>query len=361
MLLRMTFLKKSSSIHIKDKILRTVGEPLDRFSEDALRMLRAVRLATQLGFTININTFNAVVEHSKNLKTISQERLRDEFSKIIGTDNPMEGIILAHKIGVLQYIAPELEVGIGVDQNGIHIYDVWEHNLRSLQHASDKNYSFHVKLAALLHDVGKPISRRWSKENNNWTFYGHDVVGGRVSREMLKRLRFSRETIDVVSRLVRYHMFFSDVDQITLSAVRRIIVNVGKEHIWELIDLRTCDRIGTGRPKEIPYRLRKYQAMIDEALHDPISVGMLKIDGQKILDVTREKPGPKIGFILHALLEEVLDDPKRNTEIYLEKRTSELIKMSVAELKALGEQGKEKKDTEEKREVAEIRKKRHVE
>jgi len=334
---------------------------LERFGEDALRMLRAVRLATQLDFTINADTFNAITEHSERLKTISQERIRDEFSKILETKNPMEGIILAHKIGVLQYIAPELESGIEVEQNGIHIYDVWEHNLRSLQHATDKDYSFHVKLAALLHDVAKPQARRWSKEKNDWTFYGHDVVGGRVSREILKRLRFSRETIDTVSKLVRNHMFFSDVEQITLSAVRRIIVNVGKENIWSLIDLRTCDRIGTGRPKEIPYRLRKYKAMIDEALHDPISVSMLKIDGQRIMDVTREKPGPKIGFILHVLLEEVLDEPKRNTETYLEERTHELITLPMDELKELGEKGKEKKEEKEEKEVSDIYKRHWVE
>jgi len=348
-------------IDIKDKILRTVGNPSERFGEDALRMLRAVRLATQLGFTINTDTFKAVEKHSNNLETISKERIRDEFSKIINTENPMDGIILAHKIGVLRYIVPELEAGINIEQGGIHIYDVWEHNLRSLQHAADKKYSFHVKLAALLHDIAKPKARRSSAGNKEWTFYGHDVLGGRVSREILKRLRFSHETIDTVSKLVRNHMFFSDVEKITLSAVRRIIVNVGKENIWELIDLRTCDRIGTGRPKEIPYRLRKYQAMIDEALHDPISVGMLKIDGERIMDVTREKPGPKIGFILHALLEEVLDDPKRNTETYLEKRTLELIKIPMEELRTLGEKGMEKKEKEEEKEVGKIRKKHWVE
>jgi poly(A) polymerase/tRNA nucleotidyltransferase (CCA-adding enzyme) len=273
----------------------------------------------------------------------------------------MGGIILAKNLGVLQYILPELEAGIGVEQKGVHIYDVWEHNLRSLQHAADKDYSFHVKLAALLHDIAKPQTRRRSKDGKSWTFYGHDVVGARVSREILNRLKFSRETIDTVSKLVRNHMFFSDVDKITLSAVRRIIVNVGKENISKLVDLRTCDRIGTGRPKEIPYRLRKYQAMIDEAMHDPISVGMLKTDGKRIMDVTREKPGPKIGFILHALLEEVLDDPKRNNETYLDERTLDLVKLPVSELSALGESGKHKKEEEEGKEVAEIRKRHHVE
>ncbi len=104
-------------------------------------------------------------------------------------------------------------------------------------------------------------------------------------------------------------MFFSDTEQITLSAVRRIISNVGKEHIWDLMNLRVADRVGTGRPKESPYRLRKYRSMIDEALHDPISVGMLKINGKDILELTNSNPGPKVGYILHILLEEVLDDP----------------------------------------------------
>jgi putative nucleotidyltransferase with HDIG domain len=177
-----------------------------------------------------------------------------------------------------------------------------------LQHAADKKWPFEVRLAALLHDIGKPASRRWSDEKKDWTFHGHEVIGANMAEKILKDLKFSNETIATVTNLVRWHMFFSDPDKVTLSAVRRIITNVGVEHINELLNLRICDRIGTGRPKEQPFRLRKYMSMVDEAMRDPVTVGMLKIDGKKIMELG-EKPGPRIGWILHALLEEVLDDP----------------------------------------------------
>lgn len=345
---------------IKDKTIKTVGVPHDRFSEDALRILRAVRLSVELGFTINKDTADAIKKESAGLKEIAKERIRDEFIKIINSPSPMIGIILAQKLGILKYVVPELEAGIDLEQNGDHIYSVWEHNLRALQHSADRGWPLHVKLAALLHDVSKPETRRWSKENDDWTFYGHDVVGGRVSREILKRLKFPSEIVETVSKLVRYHLFFSDVEKITLSAVRRIVKNVGPENVWDLMKVRACDRIGMGRPKETPYRLRKYESMIEEAMRSPTSVGMLKIDGAKIIDVTHETPGPRIGFILHALLEEVLDDPKLNTEDYLKKRTLELAKLPDVELKKLGEKGKEKKDEKEAQEIEEIRKRHWV-
>jgi putative nucleotidyltransferase with HDIG domain len=261
---------------------------------------------------------------------------------------------------LLKYIVPELEQGIGVEQNGDHIYTVWEHNLRALQHSADRSWPLHVRLAALFHDISKPETRRWSDEKNNWTFYGHDVVGGRVSEKILKRLKYPQKIVEVVSALVRYHLFFSDIERITLSAVRRIVKNVGADNVWDLMNVRACDRIGMGRPKETPYRLRKYQSMIDEAVRAPVSVGMLKIDGSKIMEITHETPGPKLGFILHALLEEVLDDPEKNTEAYLSSRTLELIKLPIEELKKLGEEGKEKKDEAEEGELAVIRKRHGV-
>ena len=345
---------------IKDKTIKTVGVPHDRFSEDALRILRAVRLSVELGFTINKDTADAIKKESAGLEEIAKERIRDEFIKIINSPSPMIGIILAQKLGILKYVVPELEAGIDLEQNGDHIYSVWEHNLRALQHSADRGWPLHVKLAALLHDVSKPETRRWSKENDDWTFYGHDVVGGRVSREILKRLKFPGEIVETVSKLVRYHLFFSDVEKITLSAVRRIVKNVGPEHVWDLMKVRACDRIGMGRPKETPYRLRKYESMIEEAMRSPTSVGMLKIDGARIIDVTHETPGPRIGFILHALLEEVLDDPTLNTGEYLEKRTLELAKLPDVELKKLGEKGKEKKEEKEAQEIEEIRKRHWV-
>lgn len=345
---------------IKDKIIKTVGNPDERFGEDALRMLRAVRIATEMGFTINIETEDALKKSAKHLEHVSCERIRDELIKIVMSDKPMDGIILTQRLGLLKYVIHETEKGIHVKQNGDHIYDVWEHNLRALQHSADRKWPLHVRLSALLHDVSKPETRRWSDEKKDYTFYGHDVVGGRVAKKIMERLKFPNKMVEVVSKLVRYHLFFSDIDKITLSAVRRLVKNVGPENVWDLMKLRACDRIGMGRPKETPYRLRKYESMIEEAMRAPVSVGMLNIDGARIMEVTGETPGPKIGYTLHALLEEALENPDINTADYLEKRAKELIKLPEKELKKLGESGKEKKEEEEEKEVGKIRKKYFV-
>ena len=345
---------------IEGRILRAVGEPKARFEEDALRLLRAVRIAAELGFAIEGHTLAAIGETAGRLEKISKERIQAEFVRIINSPKPMDALELCQKLGLLRYMVPELEEGIGVEQNQAHRFDVWEHNLRSLQHAADKNWPFSVRLAALFHDIGKPRSRRYDEGKKDWTFHGHDVVGARMTKKALETLKFPRETVALTVNLVRWHMFFSDPDKITLSAVRRIIRNVGPEHIEELIHLRICDRIGTGRPKEQPFRLRKYQAMIDEALRDPISVGMLNIDGKRLMEVTRETPGPKFGWTLHALLEEVLDDPKKNTPEYLERRAGELMALPEAELKALGAEGKEKQAEAEAAEIKDIHKKHFV-
>ena len=139
-----------------------------------------------------------------------------------------------------------------------------------------------------------------------------------------------------------------------------MVSRVGKEHIWNLMDVRTCDRIGTGRPKESPYRLRKYHSMIDEVMRDPLSVSMLNINGGRIMELTKIAPGPKIGYMLHTLLEEVLDDPKRNTAEYLEKRVLELYTLPEAELQEKGKQAKQSKEREEEKTLQEIRKRHWV-
>ena len=344
-----------------NRVIRAVGNAEERFGEDGLRILRAIRLAAELGFTIEPETAEAIKKCASMLEKVSTERIRDEFNRILLSDYPRQGLILARNLGVLSFITKEPERGIGIDQNQAHKYDVWEHNLHSLQHAADRKWPLEIRIASLFHDIYKPETRRWSDEKKDWTFHGHDVVGSRVTKKELQRLKYSSEIIDVVSKLVRWHMFFSDTEQITLSAVRRLIVNVGKENVWALMDLRACDRIGTGRPKENPYRLRKYKAMVEEAMRDPVSVGMLKIDGGRIMQIAGIEPGPKIGHILHALLEEVLDDPAKNTEEYMEKRALELSKMSEQELAALGEKGKEEKKKLEEAEIKEIRGKYHVE
>lgn len=345
---------------IQSKIIKTVGNPIDRFSEDALRMMRAVRLSVELGFTCNPDTILAIQSHNSLIKDVSNERIRDEFIKIIMSDEPSKGIQMLSDLGLLQHIIPELELGKGVKQPQAHSYDVWNHFLKTLQHSADKGYDLDLRLSALFHDIGKPKTAGFSRDTNQPTFYGHDVVGSRETRKVLERMRFSRGTIEKVTKLVRWHMFFADTEHITLSSVRRMIVNVGPENIWHLVNLRICDRIGTGRPKEDPYRLRKYKAMIEEALRDPISVKMLKLDGKDIMSVNNIEPGPKVGYILNSLMEEVLEDPKLNTEEYLLKRSAELNKLEIDALKELAERGKNRREILEEKELEKIRSKHHV-
>lgn len=347
-------------VDLKKKTVRTVGTPDARFSEDALRMLRAIRIAVELDFTIDPATQNAIIANAKHLKEIAAERIREEFTRMLMSERPHIGIVLSHKLGLLTHIAPELEEGIGMDQNQAHSFDVFEHLLRTVEHAAKKGFPLETRLAALLHDIGKPATRKWSPEKKDWTFYGHDVVGAKIAAKIMARLAFPKKTIENVTTLVRWHMFFSDTEQITHSAVRRIVTRVGKENIWHLMDVRSADRIGTGRPKESPYRLRKYHSMIDEVLRDPLSVGMLKINGGRIIELCKIAPGPKIGHILHALLEEVLDDPTRNTEEYMEKRALELCNLPEEELRVRGENARKTKEKEEEKTLQEIRKKHWV-
>ncbi len=344
---------------LKKKIIRAVGEANKRFNEDALRMLRAIRFAAELDFVIEKETAESILENAALMEHISNERIGEEFKKIIESNNPSLGLALAQKLHILSHILPELEQMVGVEQNKeAHKYDVWEHSLRTLQHAADKNFSLEVRLAALFHDTGKPKTK--VEEVGKTTFYNHEMVSAKVTRETLKRLAFPKEIIDKVEKLVRYHMFFSDTAQITHSAVRRLITKVSKENIWDLINLRFCDRIGTGRPKEEPYRLRKFEAMIEEVIRDPISVSMLKINGNDIMKKFHVKPGPSIGYILNALLEEVLDDPKNNNETFLVKQTEKLLAMPEEKLKKIGEKAREVKNEAETAEVTKIRQKRRV-
>lgn len=343
---------------IKDKIIRAVGNPEDRFQEDALRMLRAVRFSVQLDFVISHETMEAIINNAHLLKKISFERIREEFTKIIESHRSAQGIGLLQKLGLLKYIIPELEEGIGCEQGGAHIYDVFEHLLGASDHATKKGWPLEVRLSALFHDIGKPRSRRPGVKKA-YTFYGHEVIGARMAKQIMERLKYPQKTTDLVTKLVRGHMFFSDTETITLSAVRRVIANVGKENIWDLMNVRECDRVGM-KKKEAPYRLRKYHAMIEEVLHDPISVGQLAIDGKIMMEELHMKPGPRMGWILNALLEEVLDDPTKNTKEHLTELVKSLDMLGDDELKTLGERGKIKKEKLEEQEIKKLHNKHGV-
>lgn len=345
---------------LESKTIKTVGKPEERFGEDGLRILRAIRLSAELGFVINSETEKAMQDGHKILENISSERIRDEFIKICYAKDGAMAIFMLQKLGLLRYVIPELEEGLHVKQNQAHSFEVFEHLIRSFQCAIDKEYSLEVRIAALLHDIGKPRSRRLSEEKNDYTFYGHEVVGAKMAKKILERLKFSHEMSKNIVNLVRWHMFFSDPDQISLSAVRRIVLNVGEDHIWDLINLRVCDRVGTGRPKEDPYRLRKYISMIEEVLRDPISVKRLKIDGNMIIKTLNIAPGPIVGFMLNILLEEVIEDATLNNTEYLVTRVTELSKTPIDELKKMSIIALNKVNLVEEEEIGEIRDKNRV-
>ncbi len=331
---------------LKNKIIRTVGNPEDRFNEDALRMLRAVRFATTLGFTIEEKTKEAIKKNSGWLKAISQERIRDEFVKIIMSDSsagsgPSAGIELLRELGLLKYIVPELLDNYGVAQSKHHKFDCYQHAIKSLEFAAKKNFNFYVRMAALLHDIAKPKVKAGQGENA--TFYNHEIVGAKMAFQILNRLKFSKKDIEKITKLVRFHLFYYNVDEVGEASVRRLVKNVGPENMEELLQVRQADRIGSGVPKAEPYKLRHLKYIIEKISGDPISAKMLKLNGEDVMKILEIKPGPKVGQILDILLGYVLDDPKKNTKQFLEKEVAKLGKLSDKELKSLAEKSKQEK------------------
>lgn len=326
---------------LKNKIIRTVGNAEERFSEDALRMLRAVRFAVTLGFKIEENTAKAIKKNSIWLDAISKERIRDEFLKIIMSDRAADGVDLLRELGLLKFIVPELLENYGVGQNKHHIYDCYTHALKALEYTARKNFNMYVRLAALFHDIGKP--RVKIGQGVNSTFYNHEVVGAKMTLQILNRLKFSQKDVEKITKLVRYHLFYYNVDEVSESSVRRLVKNVGPENMQDLLQVRQADRIGSGVPKAEPYKLRHLKYVIDKVSQDPILPKMLKVSGNDVMNILKIKPGPKIGQILEILLGYVLESPEKNNKQFLEKEIEKLGKLDDKELKSLAEKSKEER------------------
>jgi len=314
---------------LKLKIIRAVGEPVDRFKEDALRMLRAIRFHSQLGFELEPKTQRAIVKLAGSLKFVSKERIRDEFIKILKSERAYEGVSLLHECKLLQYILPELEQGVLVKQDRHHIYPVFKHNLLTLKYCPSAKWQ--VRLAALLHDVAKPKTRKII--DGIATFYNHEYLGARMVAKIMARLKFSAVDQAQVVNLVKNHMFYYNVGEVSAASVRRLIAKVGKENLQDLIDLRVADRLGSGTPKAMPYKLRHLQYMMEKVQNDPVSVKMLKINGNDIMSSLKMEPSPKIGALLDVLLAEVIEDPSLNKISWLKKRAGELDKFNLEELR----------------------------
>ena len=326
---------------LKNKIIRAVGNAEQRFDEDALRMMRAVRFVSVLGkdWKIEKKTGEAIKKNAPWLQAISKERIRDEFLKIIMSDKAYEGVEALREFGLLRYIAPEIEQCYGVSQNKHHIYGVYEHCLLSLKYAAKKSFNKYVRLAALFHDIAKPLVKDGKGEDA--TFYNHEVVGARVTAQILNRLKFAKKDIEKIVKLVRYHLFYYNVDEVGEASVRRLVRQVGPENTDELLEVRMCDRIGSGCPKAEPYKLRHLRYLIEKVAQDPISVRKLKVNGDDIMKILNVKPGPKIGQILDILFGYVLLDPKKNKKDFLEKQVKKLGKSTILEIQKLSKKAKE--------------------
>lgn len=335
---------------LESKIIRAVGNPIERFTEDGLRPLRGCRLASQLNFDIEPQTFEAMQQTNHITKMVSAERVRDELMKLLlKSSKPSKGLYLLRDSGILKLIIPELLEGVNITQPEFHTDAVFDHILKTVDCAEDE-----VKLAALFHDIAKP--RTFSQDEAGIHFYGHDILGSEMTREIMSRLKFSNAEIDQVSTLVRWHMFyypsadwrkqnvskqkFKEADKETIkqfildsqtrkaqggwtdAAIRRLIVNVGGEDaIDQLMKLRIADATSNPKSEFNPHELDVLSERIAEvrAKDMALRISDLDITGQDLMQAFQLQPGPKLGEILNYLLDQVIEDPLLNQKEELVK------------------------------------------
>lgn len=342
---------------LKDGLIRAVGDPLDRFNEDALRMMRAVRIAAQLGFVIESETLKAIQKSAALINHIAKERIHDELLKLLATDYPADGIRILAGTGLMEYIIPELLEAQGVDQSGHHTEDVWEHSIKSLQYCPSPDPI--VRLATLIHDIGKSFTRAYTCQQcqyrfklgekpktsqklqsndqkhiltcpkcgfvNNYyasvTFYNHEMAGARIADRIAKRLRLSNKQRLKLVKLVRWHMFSVDERQ-TNKAFRRFIKNVGKEYLQDMLALRTGDRLGGGA-RETSWRLERFKRKLREVQKQPFTLHDLDISGREVMKIFNLSQSPEVGKIMRRLYDEIADKKLANKHDVLLERVKE--------------------------------------
>ena len=303
---------------LDNKIIRTVGKADERFSEDALRMMRGIRIATELGFLVEDKTFEAIKKNVQLIGKIAKERIKDELFKILGSANAYEGMILFRNSGLMDQILPELSKCFGVEQKSPgrhHIYDVGTHLLTSLKFCKSDDPV--TRFATLIHDIGKPQTYR-KLENGTITFYNHEMVSTRIAENLADRLRFSKKEKEKLITLVRWHQFTVDERQ-TDSAIRRFLRNVGLENVDNMLALRVADRLGGGA-RETSWRLEEFKTRLVEVQKEPFSIKDLKINGNDVMKELNLKPGPKVGEILEKIFKEVEEKNIENEKESLLKK-----------------------------------------
>jgi tRNA nucleotidyltransferase/poly(A) polymerase len=297
---------------IKRKLIRCVGNPFERFSEDGLRPLRAVRFAAQLGFDLEEITLEAIPLSLWVSALVSAERIRDEVDKILAAEIPSRAFRLMEDTGLLKLILPELAVCRGVEQKGFHRFDVLDHSLLACDYAAREQFPREVRLAALLHDLGKPLTKK-ADPGGIPTFYRHEAESARLARGILTRLRYPNALVDSVCHLISEHMFHYE-ENWSDAAVRRFIVRAGPDCLEDLYRLRRADSYASAAREPPENFLLPLAERVDRifAERDALSLKNLAVSG-KDLTAAGVKPGKTMGIILNELLETVLDDPGTNT------------------------------------------------
>lgn len=296
---------------LSNKLIKAVGDPDIRFNEDALRLLRAIRFTSQLGFLIEDNTRNSIQKNASLITKISAERIRDEFLKILESDHPAEGIFFLKNTGLLTYILPEVDVCFTIPQKSPkrhHIYDVGTHLVMALKHCPSKDPI--TRFATLIHDIGKAKTFHKDEKTKLIIFYNHEVVGKKQAKIIADRFKLSNKQKDKLVTLVGEHQF-TVTELLTDKAIRRFIRSVTKEYLQDMLDLRTGDRTGSGA-KSTSWRLDLFKKRLIEVQKEPFKITDLKITGNDVMNILKLKPGPKVGEILKKLFNQVVDKKLKN-------------------------------------------------
>ncbi len=308
---------------LTNKLIKAVGNPDTRFNEDALRLLRAIRFASELGFLIEDKTRDSIQKNASLITKISAERIRDEFLKILESDHPAEGILFLRSTGLLSNILPEVNDCFTIPQKSPkrhHVYDVGTHLIMALKHCPSKDPI--TRFATLIHDIGKAKTFHKDEKTGLITFYNHEVVGKKQAEIIADRFKLANKQKDKLVTLVAEHQFTVSEIQ-TDKAVRRFIRGVTKDYLKDMLDLRTGDRIGSGATPS-SWRLDLFKKRLDEVQKQPFQIKDLKINGGDVMKILKIKPGPKVGEVLKKLFDQVVDKKIKNERNILIKNLEDL-------------------------------------
>ncbi|HYF91909.1 MAG TPA: CCA tRNA nucleotidyltransferase [Symbiobacteriaceae bacterium] len=306
-------------------LIRACGNPRDRLAEDPLRALRAIRLAAQFEFDLDPALAEAIAGVAPRLAAVAPERIGMEFGRALVTPRPVWALERLRETGLLACFAPELLEMVGVEQNQYHRFDVWNHALGALGLAPAE---LHLRLAALLHDVGKPRTVSVDEDGERH-FYRHEQVGADMADALLERLRFEGDVRRKVVHLVRYHMDLHLEGEVSDGAIRRMVRRIGLEHMYDLIQLRRADRLASGmRQGDLAPETVHLLQQVDRILKEDTALRItdLEVNGDDVVRIFGRPPGPYVGEVLRRLLDDVADDPDLNRREWLLSRLAELSK-----------------------------------